>query len=143
MRTTNFSVDLLTGDSIRITGPGAVDFQAPELAKAGKGIGATTKQITLGKGMATGKMATGKMVVGNGAMQTGAGKGATTLAAGGGGAASTKGAAAATIWSGKGLSLGLGLGLGAWGPAILITAATAGGYYYWKRKRASMALWPF
>lgn len=113
----NFTIDLLAGESMKVVGPGTVDFAIPELARNTVVAG----QATAGNGLAT------------------AGKGLTkglTVST----TASTATAQAGTIWSGKGLSLGLGLGLGAWGPLLVVAAA--GGYVYWRKKNHA-PLWPF
>lgn len=127
--TQSFAVELLAGETLKVAGPGFIEFSAPEVipamlgAMAGaKGAAAATpmQQVGAGAGQAVISTATDPGVI-------------TT--------AGTK-AAAGTIWNGKGLSLGLGLGLGAWGPVLLATAVTVGGYLYWK-KQQSVKTWPF
>ena len=138
--TQSFAVELLAGESLKVAGPGIVEFSAAEVAKTkiGAAVGATAGA----KGVAMGGGATTAVP-----MQIGAGTGKATISTGiNQGAAVTTAtgskAAAGTLWNGKGLSLGLGLGLGAWGPVLLVSAATLGGYVYWKKKQ-SAKLWPF
>ncbi|MBF0423329.1 MAG: magnetic particle specific iron-binding protein [Magnetococcales bacterium] len=119
MPATTMNAELLPGETLTLVGPGKVEFQAAQAAKAvtgakaagtaGQGIVATNVQTTVG-----------------GVTKTGAAAAA---------------AKAGTIWTGKGLSLGLGLGLGAWGPGIL-AAAAIGGYIYYRKKK-TLRLWPF
>ncbi|MEO5334196.1 MAG: hypothetical protein H7839_19455 [Magnetococcus sp. YQC-5] len=118
----NFTIDLLAGESMTVAGPGTLDFTIPEIARTTAMTGqANMAAPAAGKGLATaGKGLTKGLVVNS----------ATTTAAQSG-----------TIWSGKGLSLGLGLGLGAWGP-VLVVAAAAGGYLYWRKKNPNKT-WPF
>ena len=128
--TQSFAVELLAGETLKVAGPGFVEFSAPEIipAKLGTMVGA--------KGVVAGTATP---------MQIGAGTGqAVVSTATDPGFVTTAGskAAAGTIWNGKGLSLGLGLGLGAWGPVLLATAVTVGGYIYWK-KQQSVKVWPF
>ena len=139
--TQSFAVELLAGESLKVAGPGFVEFSAAEVAKTKMGtvVGATTgaKGVAMGGGAATAASP----------IQIGAGTGKATITTGvNQGTAITTAtgskAAAGTLWNGKGLSLGLGLGLGAWGPFLLVSAATLGGYVYWKRKQ-SAKLWPF
>ncbi len=123
--TQSFAIELLAGETLKVAGPGFVEFSAAEavpakLAAGTKGAAAATTQIGAG---------TGKAVI-----QTGIDPTLITTAG--------SKAAAGTIWNGKGLSLGLGLGLGAWGPVLLATAVTVGGYVYWKKKQ-SAKIWPF
>lgn len=82
-------------------------------------------------GIGGGKFVTAAMTTSKGA----AGSAMTGKAAMAGAAAVKTAAASGTIWTGTGLSLGLGLGLGAWGPALLIGAATAGGYYMLSKRK--------
>jgi hypothetical protein len=101
--------------------------------------GAAVKGAVAGGGGATviltaapansGAMAGKAAMAGKSAM---AGKAAATAVA-------AKSASAGTIWAGTGMSLGLGLGLGALGPALLAGAATAGGYYLYKKKKESIS----
>ena len=105
MLTNNFSVNLLAGETLKVAGPGTVEFSAPEVIGAGK---AAFTQGAAGQAAAANGMTGGGMV------------------------ATKAGTSAGTIWSGKGLSLGLGLGLGAWGPVLLLSAA---GYVYWRKKQ--------
>ncbi|MEO5363626.1 MAG: hypothetical protein H7838_08390 [Magnetococcus sp. DMHC-8] len=126
--TQSFAVELLAGETLKVAGPGFVEFSAAEvapvkLAAGAKGTVAAT-QMQVGAG-------TGQAVINTGVDPT-----LLTTAAG------SKAATAGTIWNGKGLSLGLGLGLGAWGPVLLATAVTVGGYVYWKKKQ-SAKVWPF
>ncbi len=114
MLTTNFSVNLLAGETLKVAGPGTVEFAAPEVVGAGKAAFA--------------QGATGNAMAANGTVGGGAATITKTAASGG------------TIWSGKGLSLGLGLGLGAWGPVLL--ASAVGGYIYWRKQKGLPAL-PF
>lgn len=117
--TQNFAVELLAGETLKVAGPGLVEFSAPEILPAKMAVGA--------KGAAVGAGTGGQAVINTGmdpTLITTAGSKAT----------------AGTIWNGKGMSLGLGLGLGGWGPVLLIAAA--GGYVYW-RKKQNANLWPF
>ncbi len=98
-------------------------------AAAGAGTAGAGKFMTAG---ATVSKAGGGIKVAAAAGKGVVGKTAVTAAA--------KTAATGTIWTGTGLSLGLGLGLGAWGPALLLGAATAGGYYYFNHKKNDEAL---
>ncbi|MBF0584518.1 MAG: hypothetical protein HQL80_09835 [Magnetococcales bacterium] len=127
--TQSFAVELLAGETLKVAGPGIVEFSAAEVVPAKLGVTAGAKgaatQMQIGAG-------TGKAVI-----STGTNPVVVTAAAGSG-----SNAAAGTIWNGKGLSLGLGLGLGAWGPVLLLTAATVGGYVYWKKKQ-NAKVWPF
>lgn len=82
------------------------------------GAGMAGSKGTLAKTAIVGK-AVGKTVVAGTAV---AAKGTATAATG-------------TLWTGTGLSLGLGLGLGAMGPAIALTALTAGGYYLYDQQK--------
>lgn len=118
--TQSFAVELLAGESLQVAGPGVVEFSGAEVVRTKLGAIA-------GAG-------TGKAVVKTGLNQGAAVTSATTTVA--------SKASVGTIWNGKGLSLGLGMGLGAWGPVILISAATLGGYVYWKKKQAAR-IWPF
>ncbi|MBF0583798.1 MAG: hypothetical protein HQL80_06120 [Magnetococcales bacterium] len=130
--TQSFAVELLAGETLKVAGPGLVEFSAPEIvpAKMGAVMGA--------KGGAAGAAAT--------QMQVGAGTGQAVISTATDPnmvvTATGSKAAAGTIWNGKGLSLGLGRGLGAWGPVLLATAITVGGYVYWKKKQ-SAKVWPF
>ena len=120
---TSFSIDLIPGEVVKIAGPGTLKFQAAEMAAT-----ATTAQaVNAAQGAGTAKAG---VLIGQ--------KGAATAATGQATAAKGVG----TIWTGKGLSLGLGLGLGAWGPVLLASAVTLGGYAYWRKKQAER-LWPF
>jgi len=122
MLTTNFSVKLLTGETLKVAGPGTVEFAAPEV------VGAGHAAFTQGAAGAGNTMAANGMA-------------ANSMVGGGTTATITKTAATSgTIWSGKGLSLGLGLGLGAWGPVLL--ASAVGGYIYWRKQQGLSAL-PF
>lgn len=124
--TQSFAVELLAGETLKVAGPGFVEFSAAEVMPAKLAAG------TKGAAVAT-------------QMQVGAGTGQAVVSAGmDPNFVTTAGskAAAGTIWNGKGLSLGLGLGLGAWGPVLLATALTVGGYVYWKKKQ-SVKVWPF
>ena len=93
-------------------------------------FGATGKAAVAG-GISGGKFVTAAMTTGKSA----AGSAMAGKAAMAGAAAAKTAAASGTIWSGTGLGLGLGLGLGAWGPALVIGAATAGGYYLLSKRR--------
>ena len=122
--TQSFAVELLAGETLKVAGPGFVEFSAPEVLPAKLGVGAkgAATQMQIGAGTGKGVISTG---VDPNLMAT-AGSGSKV--------------ASGTIWNGKGLSLGLGLGLGTWGPILLATAVTVGGYLYWKKKQS---LWPF
>ena len=125
--TQSFAVELLAGETLKVAGPGFIEFSAAEavpakLAAGVKGATATTTQMQIGTG-------TGQAVINTGVDPTIVTTAGSKITAG-------------TIWNGKGLSLGLGLGLGAWGPALLVTAVTVGGYVYWKKKQ-SAKIWPF
>ncbi len=100
-------------------------------AKGVAGSGLSSASFT-GGGAAAGKSALGTTMV--------AGKTAGNAAVMGTTAVAKGAAASGTIWSGTGLSLGLGLGLGPLGPALLVAALTAGGYYLYglKKKRARL-----
>lgn len=145
MPVNSLNVDLLAGEKLTLVGPGKVEFQAVNTAKAAKGTTvlkgangvAMTQGATTGGNMAGGKATT--LVAANAQ----GGGGMTSVASKTGTAAIGKVPAVAggTIWTGKGLSLGLGLGLGAWGPVILTVAVATGGYLYYK-KRQSRKLWP-
>lgn len=143
--TQSFAVELLAGETLQVAGPGVVEFSGAEVVRTKLGTAAGAKMAPVGAAvpMNAGTMNAGTMNAGAGTgkvmFNTGVNQGvgvttATTTAA-------TK-ATAGTIWNGKGLSLGLGLGLGAWGPMLLVSAVTVGGYVYWKKKQAA-ALWPF
>lgn len=93
-------------------------------------FGATGKVAVAG-GFGGGKFVTAAFTTGKGA----AGSATAGKMAMAGAAAAKTAAASGTIWTGTGLSLGLGLGLGAWGPAMLIGAATAGGYYMLSKRK--------
>ena len=123
--TQSFAVELLAGETLKVAGPGVVEFSAVEvvpakLAVGAKGTAATTANMQMGAG-------TGQAVINTGVDPT---------------LITTAGskAAAGTIWNGKGVSLGLGLGLGGWGPVLLLTAL--GGYVYWRKKQHAK-VWPF
>ncbi|MEO5339925.1 MAG: hypothetical protein H7837_05310 [Magnetococcus sp. MYC-9] len=127
--TQSFAVELLAGETLKVAGPGFVEFSAPEIVPAkmaagAKGAAAAATPMQIGAGTGKGVVVTGM----DPNLVTVAGPGSKV--------------AAGTIWNGKGLSLGLGLGLGAWGPLLLATALTAGGYVYWKKKQ-SAKVWPF
>ncbi|MBF0161262.1 MAG: hypothetical protein HQL88_03150 [Magnetococcales bacterium] len=127
--TQSFAVELLAGETLKVAGPGFVEFSAPEVVQAklgatAKGAAAATTQMQVGAGTGQGVVTTGV----DPTLITTAGTGSK--------------AAAGTIWNGKGLSLGLGLGLGVWGPILLATAVTVGGYVYWKKQK-SAKVWPF
>ncbi|MEO5376906.1 MAG: hypothetical protein H7832_03860 [Magnetococcus sp. DMHC-6] len=127
MPTTDMTVNLLAGESIKIAGPGLVEFHAAEALPIAKTVATGATKMGAGQTMAT-------------AQTTQLGFG-TTSATATTAAAKTAGTAGGTIWTGKGLSLGLGLGLGAWGPVILVSGATLG-YIYWRRSKAAK-IWPF
>ena len=121
--TQSFAVKILAGETLKVAGPGFVEFSALEtvpapLAAGAKGAAATQMQVGAGTGQAV--------------INTGMDPNLITTA----GSKVTAG----TLWNGKGLSLGLGLGLGAWGPVLLLTAV--GGYVYWRKKK-NAAVWPF
>ncbi|MEO5352352.1 MAG: hypothetical protein H7835_03970 [Magnetococcus sp. XQGC-1] len=124
--TQSFAVELLAGETLKVAGPGFVEFSAPEIVPAKLAAGAkgtaAAAQMKVGAG-------TGQAVINTGMDPNFV-------------AAAGSKAATGTIWNGKGLSLGLGLGLGAWGPLLLATAVTVGGYVYWKKKQ-SAKVWPF
>ncbi|MBF0368360.1 MAG: magnetic particle specific iron-binding protein [Magnetococcales bacterium] len=134
MPMTNMTVDLLAGESVKVVGPGTMEFHAPELANVAKGGGAAA-----GKGKAA-LAGGGKMAVAAGQGQ-GATVGGGKLIAAAGSTGTGAAGSAGTIWTGKGLSLGLGLGLGAWGP-VIVAGAALGGYVYWRKKQAAK-VWPF
>ena len=117
--TQSFAVELLAGETLKIAGPGFIEFSAAEAVPAK--LAAATTQMQIGAG--------GQAVINTGMDPTLVTTAGSKVAAG-------------TIWNGKGLSLGLGLGLGAWGPALLATAVTVAGYVYWKKKQ-SAKVWPF
>ncbi|MBF0462140.1 MAG: hypothetical protein HQL87_12165 [Magnetococcales bacterium] len=127
--TQSFAVELLAGETLKVAGPGLIEFSAAEavpakLVAGTKGAAAAAAPMQVGAG-------TGKAVIHTGidpTLLTSAGTGSKAVAG--------------TLWNGKGLSLGLGLGLGAWGPTLLVTAVTVGGYLYWKHKQ-SAKIWPF
>lgn len=100
-------------------------------AAAGAGTAGAGKFVTVGATL--GKSAPAAAAGIKGSVAAAAGKGVVGKTAVT--AAAAKTAASGTIWTGTGLSLGLGLGLGAWGPALLLGAATLGGYYYFSRKK--------
>ena len=113
----------------------------PSLGAAAEKTGAGVGTIGGGKFMTVG-MAKSVPAAGAGIKSSAvaaAGKGAIAKGATGKGAVAAAAAkstvATGTIWTGTGLSLGLGLGLGAWGPALLLGAATLGGYQYFKGKK--------
>lgn len=125
--TQSFAVELLAGETLKVAGPGFVEFSAPEVvqAKLGAGVKGTavaTTQMQVGAGTGKGVISTGV----DPTLLTTAGTGSKV--------------AAGTIWNGKGLSLGLGLGLGAWGPVLVLAAV--GGYVYWRKKHHAK-VWPF
>lgn len=147
--TQSFAVELLAGETLKVAGPGVVEFSGAEIVRTklgtvagAKGVAMGTKGVAMGtKGAAMGAgtqvqvgAGTGQAIINTGLNQGTAVTSATTVA--------SKTSAASTIWNGKGLSLGLGLGLGAWGPMILVSAVTFGGYVYWKKKQ-SARIWPF
>ncbi len=111
-----------------VTVSATVSKSAPVAGAGIKGsVAAAAGKGAIGKTAVTGAAAAGKGAIGKTAV-TGAAVAAKSAAATG------------TIWTGTGLSLGLGLGLGAWGPAILLGAATLGGYYYFSRKKKDTEL---
>lgn len=103
----------------------------PSIGAAGKAAAGAGKFVTVGATL--GKSAPAAAAGIKGSVAAAAGKGVVGKTAVT--AAAAKTAASGTIWTGTGLSLGLGLGLGAWGPALLLGAATLGGYYYFSRKK--------
>jgi hypothetical protein len=108
-------------------------------AAAGAGTAGASKFVTVGATAGKSAPAMGTGI--KGSIAAAAGKGAIGKTAVTGAAVAAKSTAATgTIWTGTGLSLGLGLGLGAWGPAILLGAATAGGYYYFGRKKKDVEI---
>ena len=133
--TQSFAVELLAGETLKVAGPGFVEFSAAEVTK-------TKLAAAVGNQGAT--------MAGGAPIKVGAGTGKATISTGlnqgsavaTGKSVASKAASAGTIWNGKGLSLGLGLGLGSWGPVFLLSAATVGGYVYWKKKQAAK-IWPF
>ncbi len=125
---TNFSINLAQGEVVKVAGPGALKFQAAETATF---QAAQTAQTTQAAGVIIGK---------KGAVATGL-KGAGGAAALGSGKSGGFKSISA-LWGGKSMKLGLGLGLGPWGPVLLASAITLGGYAYWRKKQAEK-LWPF
>lgn len=134
--TQSFAVELLAGETLKVAGPGFVEFSGAEVVKTKLGAVAGAKGAAMGGAGAPIQIGAG---AGKATISTGLNQG--TAVATGTGALSSK-AAAGTLWNGKGLSLGLGLGLGAWGPVVVVSAVTLGGYVYWKKKQAAK-VWPF
>jgi hypothetical protein len=58
MPAANVQIDLIAGESMKIMGPGKLSFQAPGVAKAAIGNGATTGMATGGKAAAAMKGST-------------------------------------------------------------------------------------
>lgn len=141
--TQSFAVELLAGETLKVAGPGVIEFSAAEVVTT-KVAAVGAKGTAMGGATTAGAAAPGQFGAGAGNVTFNAGmnQGATLPSATVTGKTVASKAAAGTIWNGKGLSLGLGLGLGPWGPVLLASAATLGGYVYWKRKQ-SAKLWPF
>ncbi len=129
---TNFSINLLQGEVVKVAGPGTLKFQAAEVVNTFQAT-----QTTQAAGVIIGQ----KGAIGAGIKGAGA-AGAIGTVGSGQGAGGAKSLSA--MWGGKSikLGLGLGLGLGPWGPVLLASALTVGGYAYWRKKQAEK-LWPF